>query len=294
MCYDAVQPEDDFAMARCVKNIGTGGMSKTNRSIKGYIDGAKVLLRGGATLRSTFLYPIRRRSANPRCQIDLKNGMSITAPVDEPLLVLLNEVWTSHCYTPAHFDIVAGDTVVDIGANVGMFALWAASRHQSVKVIPIEPSPRMCEFLRRNLAANGLRNVTVVQSAVGGQTGKAILYSRGVEAMNSLYCRDVMGSEFHALINTPLLTLDDVFDRYSVQTCNFLKMDCEGAEYEILLNARRETLAKIHKISMEYHVGLNEHGPEELVSFLESEGFQVEKTPMSDEEGGYLYARRPI
>jgi FkbM family methyltransferase len=269
-------------------------VSRTSRSIAGYIGATRTLLSAGVTLRSILLYPIRRRSVSPRNQIDLNNGISITAPVNEPLLPLFKEVWSGHCYTPAHFDIGAGDTVVDIGANVGVFTLWAASRHPDVKVIAVEPSPLMCEFLRRNIVSSGLHTVTVVQSAVGGQTGQAILYSRGAEVLNSLYSQDVLGSEFHPLIHTPVLTLEAVFDRYGLQTCHLLKMDCEGAEYEVLLNARQDTLDRIHRISMEYHIGLNKHEPEDLVFFLENRGFQVEKTPMIDEEGGYLYAQRKL
>jgi FkbM family methyltransferase len=212
--------------------------------------------------------------------------------VDERLLDLFGEVWISRCYTPACFDVAAGDTVVDIGANVGVFTLWAASRDPHVRVIALEPSLRICDFLRRNVCANGLDNVTVIQAAAGGQKGEAILYSRGPEAWNTLYCRDNFGSMFRPLARTEVVTLDDLFDRFAVWKCSLLKLDCEGAEYEVLLNARPETLNRIGNIAMEYHVGLNEHSPEELVAFLESHGFAVECLPLIDQECGYLYARR--
>jgi len=180
---------------------------------------ARTLLRTGVTFRSILLYPIRRRLSHPRNQIDLKNGISMASPVEEELLGLFAEIWTDRRYVPAGFDVAAGDTVVDIGANVGVFTLWAASRHPDVKVIAIEPSPRMCESLRRNISASGLRNVTIVQSASGGQTGEAVLYSRGAEAMNSLYCHDILGGTFLPVARTDVLTLDEVFDRYGVRTC---------------------------------------------------------------------------
>ena len=119
-----------------------------------------------------------------------------------------------------------------------------------------------------------------------------MLYGRGVEAMNSLYDVDSYGSSFSALTRVPVISLDDLFDRLEVRNCGLLKLDCEGAEYDILLNASPATLLKVACISMEYHVGLNCHTPGELECTLKSCGFRVECGPLLDEEGGYLYARR--
>ena len=59
-------------------------------------------------------------------------------------------------------------------------------------------------------------------------------------------------------------------------------------------NAREETLRKIEKISMEYHVGFNPNTPEQLEMHLRHHGFEVERLPLKDAEEGFLYAtRRP-
>lgn len=253
---------------------------------------APLLLRAGVCVGSVLRYPVRRRLGRCRNQLDLRNGISLESPLTEGLLALFKEIWIDRCYAPAGFDVAPGDTVVDIGANVGVFTLWAASRHREVKVVALEPSPWMCGFLRRNIAASGLTNVTVLQSAAGGTTGEGTLYSRGGEAFNSLYCRDVHGSTFVPLARTEILALDDVLGRCDVHRCDLLKLDCEGAEYDILMNAGPATLASIRRISLEYHVGLNDHTPEELVDFLAGRGFGVVRLPQVDPESGYLYARR--
>lgn len=269
-------------------------MDRLTHRISSYIKTSNTLIEAGVPFSSMLLFPLRRRWAHPRNQIDLKNGMSITSPPEEPLLTMFEEIWVNHCYTPSNFNIAPGHTIIDIGANVGVFTLWAAMSNSEVKVISLEPSPRICSFLRRNVLANGLHNVTVLQSACGGQREKAILYSRGCEAMNSLYRRDNYDSEFRPLTCTQVLLLGDVFQRFGVQVCDLLKLDCEGAEYEILFNAGQRTLQKVRRISMEYHVGLNEHTPEELARFLESQNFGVQMSPLLDVEGGYLYAERRI
>lgn len=261
------------------------------RRIRNNLQVAFRLLENGVTFGSILLYPVRRRrSRNPEKWLKLRNGLSISSPESDPLLELFEEIWIKGCYSK-RFEIPPGTTVVDVGANAGVFALWAVKRGAS-RVIAVEPSPRMCEYLSRNVSLNGLRNVTVVQAACGGERGEAVLYSRGDEGLNSLYCRDVLGSTFRPLCRTPVLTLEDIFSRYGVETCHFLKIDCEGSEYEILLNAHEDTLRRIRMIAMEYHVGLNDHDPGDLVNFLQSRGFRAEKTGLCDPEGGYLYATR--
>jgi len=263
------------------------------RRLRNDLQLALKLLENGVTLGSVLLYPLRRRrSRNPEKRLKLKGGISISSPDTAPLLYVFQEIWIDGCYT-RRFEVPPGATVVDIGANAGVFTLWAL-KGGAARVIAVEPSPRMCEYLSRNVSSNGFSNVTVIQAACGGRTGETVLYSRGDEGLNSLYCRDVLGSTFQPLCRTPVLTLEDIFSRYGVETCHLLKLDCEGAEYEILLNTREDTLNRIEMITMEYHVGLNDHDPEELVSFLEAHGFSAEKTPLLDPEGGYLYAtRRP-
>ena len=80
---------------------------------------------------------------------------------------------------------------------------------------------------------------------------------------------------------------------FAIECCDLLKIDAEGSEYDILLGARPETLAKVRHMAIEYHVGLNEHRPEELEAHLERLGFATTRFPPLDVEGGHLHASRP-
>lgn len=257
--------------------------------IHNYLRASRTLARGGATPGSIALFPVRRRLRHPRNQITLRNGATLSSPPDEPLLGLFEEVWVDRCYDVG--DLPDG-AIVDIGGHVGVFAVWAASRYPRARILALEPSSPMCRALRENVAVNRLGNVTVIQAACAGRSGEAVLYSRGVHAMNSLYSRDNYGSTFRPIEHASLITLDEVFQRFAVDRCVLLKLDCEGAEYEILFGAAAETLGRIDRIVMEYHVGLNEHVPEGLEQFLAARGFEVWRSPLLDEEGGYLHATR--
>ena len=109
--------------------------------------------------------------------------------------------------------------------------------------------------------------------------------------MNTLYSRDVLGSSFRPLGTVPLLTLDQVFAKFDLDRVGLLKLDCEGAEYEILLNSSDDTLRRISGVAIEYHLGLNDGTPQHLGEFLSKKGFDVTVLPPRSEEDGYMYAK---
>ena len=218
----------------------------------------------------------------------------MVAPADEPLLSLFDEIWVRETYLPKTWTPVPAPTVVDVGANVGVFTVWAAKRLGAARIVAIEPSPEMVRALGANLARNRIEQATVLEVALGGEPGESTLYRRAAGALDTLFDRDNYGSRFQTVASVTVTTLDDIFSTCEIDVCDLLKLDCEGAEYEILFNASGSTLAKIRHIAAEYHVGLNEYGPASVQSFLEARGFAVTCSALLDEESGYLYAsRRP-
>jgi FkbM family methyltransferase len=246
-----------------------------------YVRAAHLFIRAGGTITSAILYPVRRRSSrDPRCQINFRNGTSLSSPSDLPLLNLIDEIWVRQCYGTNEIDFKKDSTIVDLGANVGVFSVLFAAANPEIRA-----------FLSRNVIRNRLNNVEIVPVACSRQKGEGTLYGRGEGVHHSLFNRNIMmGHEFVPLGKTPIWTLQDVFDRFNVKRCDLLKVDCEGAEYDILFGSSTDTLQRIKRISMEYHVGLNEHSIESLEQFLASHGFVVVRSAMDDEGTGMLYA----
>jgi FkbM family methyltransferase len=245
--------------------------------------------RAGATLGSLILYPFRRR-ANLQTQITLKNGFTIRAPREAELTALFQDIWVERSYAPHPFSLGSEDTVVDLGAQVGVFTLWAAAQFPRVPIIAVEPSPESFAILQQNVTRNRLNQVELLEAAAGGRSGMGVLHSRGSISMHTLYRRDLLHSTFLPVASVPMITLDDLFERFHIVRCGLLKLDCEGAEYETLMNASNAVLGRIHRITMEYHRGLNDGTPEQLSSFLESRGFNVTVSAPRSSENGYLYA----
>ena len=143
-------------------------------------------------------------------------------------------------------------TIVDLGANIGAFAIWAADRCPSSRILSFEPFPATFERLRDNVGANGLESrVDCVRMAVGGHDGVSRFESAPDKRS---YCRKLVAdSSIGETIDVECMTLASLFERFGLKEIDCLKMDVEGAEYEIILSASPKTLRRAKVITLEYH-----------------------------------------
>lgn len=258
--------------------------------LRRYINTTCLAVQLGATFPSAVCYQLRRHWPFGRCcMIKFRDGTWLSAPVDTPLLQLIEEIWLRRCYSTG--PLREGAVVVDIGANVGTFAVWLAKMHSVSRIIAVEPDPTNIRFLERNMQANGLTNIVPVRMACAAMTGKATLHTGGLSVLYSFYPRD--GKDFVPAYQTGTISLDDLFEQYEVSSCDLLKLDCEGAEYDILLKASLHALSSVGRIALEYHVGFTQHAPEDLEQRLHDVGFEVERLPMRPDETGMMYAVNP-
>jgi FkbM family methyltransferase len=197
-------------------------------------------------------------------------------------------------YTPSGFGIEPDDTVIDIGGNIGCFAVLAAKRAPHGRVLVFEPEHENYTLLCRNVRANRLTNVEAVHAAVAGRSGTATLFKAQHGPLHTTIARrldDATGSD-----EVWATSLPEIFDRYQVSTCNFLKMDCEGAEFEILYNTPADYLRRVDKIALEYHAQTDKQRVAgKLVAYLESHGFHtVEFTDFVGYDAGFIKVRRVV
>jgi len=180
-------------------------------------------------------------------------------------------------YTRDGFDIGPGETVIDIGGNIGTFALLAA-RH-AARVITIEPNSDNFSRLQANLARNGASNVTALQAAVAKESGTVTLQCAAEGGYHTISAGIIDGGVV-SVETVRALTLTEIFDTYQVDRCDFLKLDCEGAEYEILLNLPITYLQRVSRIALEWHgvedPAVRRSQSNSLVERLVSAGFEIE------------------
>jgi FkbM family methyltransferase len=179
-----------------------------------------------------------------------------------------------------------GWSIVDIGAGLGDFTAYASWRSPRGRVLAFEPDPESFALLEHNLQLNGTRNVEVRSCAVADVAGTLLLNVDSRHATN----HSTTAPGIHA-IEVPAITLAQVLDDHSLAHCDLLKLDAEGAEYGVLMGASRDTLRQIKRIALEYHDNTPAGKHDELVRFLQSNGFQVEVCPNPVHHYlGYLYA----
>jgi len=237
----------------------------------------------------------------------LLSRLALHLPVDRPFEIRLNDgscfsaltlmdVWViketilDRAYEKAGVRLQPGWTVVDIGAAQGDFAVWAGRQISPGRLIAVEPFPQSVDLLRENLGKNGVENVTVHQGAVASQNGTANLnLVTGEAAQHSI--ADVSHST--GQIEVSALSLAALLDSYSLDHCDFLKLDCEGAEYDILFQSDDELLQKVDRICMEVHDGMTAYSRLDMQKFLEGKGYSVKVTPNAVHDFlAYLYSER--
>jgi len=210
----------------------------------------------------------------------LRNGIKISSRPFSIDRSALNDVWLEESYSPSHcgikWDWAGCKTIIDIGANIGTFTLYAAINAPGATVYAMEPEPGNYGMLIQNIRQNGLsKRVTTLQAAMSGAAGNAILHiSPHVSGGHSLFKHSSTGAD---AVTVNIMTLGDLLSEKKIDVCDFLKLDCEGAEYEILYSLPAETLNKIRCIAVECHLfsGNPLHRPEKLKMFLEEKGFDV-------------------
>jgi FkbM family methyltransferase len=185
-----------------------------------------------------------------------------------------------------------GWTLLDVGAGIGDFSISVAKRFPLSRVIALEPFPPSYRLLLENMRLNNATNVEALAYALGAGSGPQRLRAGRAEPGQSSTVRHGAGVTA-AEEEVPGRSLSALFEELGITRCDFLKMDCEGAEYEILMTADQGTLARVRHVALEYHDRYTRHSHKELAEFLRAQGFLVRTKPSrAHREIGYLFATR--
>jgi FkbM family methyltransferase len=246
--------------------------------------------------------------------VELNNGMKFYAPRDReayrPLIytikygkpqklsrvkeleyfwgtiAVLREIFVDNIYQQ-HYELKRGDTVIDIGAHIGIFAVKAARAVEGNEglVIAIEPDSSNLKFLQKNINENTLKNVITVQEGVWSKKDQLKLYLGCHSTTSGFYLQEWQSSEF---TEVEVDTLDNILKELDIKRVDFIKMDVEGAEIEALKGMRETLLNQEHvKLAISaYHKQDGKATYKTIVPWLESEGFRVR------EENGIVYGAR--
>ncbi len=222
-------------------------------------------------------------------KVVLKNGVIISAPVANSIIRGVKRIFFRNTYNPADYEIGENDTVVDIGANIGIFTLYAATKTKK-EVYSFEPFPANFKYLKQNISLNKFDYVTPHLAAV---SDKVETRKFSVKESTSHHIVDEnTKNHLENFIEVQTVTLKYIMDQNNLDHIDFLKLDCEGAEGYVLLSTPLDYLKRIRKIAMEFHDSHSPLNHKEMDRVLVNAGFKTSLVWNGKASSGYLYARR--
>lgn len=176
--------------------------------------------------------------------------------------------------------------ILDVGAHIGTFSLLAASKVTKGMVYAVEANKESFNYLRINIVLNKCHNVTANHLALSDRKGETTLYYRDVNSGHSIMTKTSHGEQ------VPTDTLSDYFSMNGIEHCHFVKFNCEGAEFPILLSAPAEVLSHIDNMLILYHCDLAMgYNHKDLEKHLQNCGFKT-KTLNQEDDRGWIVARQ--
>lgn len=213
---------------------------------------------------------------DPRYKFNGREDSDSDAPV-------IREIWCENVYEVYDGDLSDTGIVVDIGANIGSFTLFAASLGAK-KVIAVEPEPHNLELLRQNIDEH--KGIT--------PDCEFIIDSRGIS--DGKFTKAFIGNDHgdsrvsftkeSSVVPITLISLEQLFSIHELEYIDVLKIDVEGMEGNILINAPEHILNLCRYITLEYDQHSHDLGA--IVEKLN----QTHQVKVVGKAGGMIFAKR--
>jgi FkbM family methyltransferase len=209
--------------------------------------------------------------------VRLPNGREIKQLSGAETAVLFREIVSERCWLPRQVALRPGATVLDVGANIGIASLAFADETDNVTVHAFEPIPEAFACLRwkfeHNDVCGAAHNV-----AVGREAGEsAFIYYPRASVMSGLYADAaidadltraylrnsgfedddveelVAGMHEGVTLHTPVTTVSAIIEEHEIEVVDYLKVDVERAELDVLLGVEEDDWARIRQVGAEIH-----------------------------------------
>lgn len=217
----------------------------------------KLVLRARPAPVAVFLKKLL--SVNRRV-LKVAKGEFYIDPISEFGMILIQQgEYEPHMTETLENILKPSGVFVDIGANEGYFSVLAGRIVGSTgRIIAVEPQARAALILAENIRLNALSNVTVVPAAISDRIGQAFLHLSPDTNTGSTSLRQTTKYRVPTEV-VQTATLSELFERYSIEVADLVKMDIEGFEYEAIFgspNIFREQ--RVRYLALELHPPLLE------------------------------------
>lgn len=203
---------------------------------------------------------------------------------------VVKETWVENVYHIEADDFYDTGVFVDIGANIGAVSLYVDSLNHDrdetkpeIKVYAVEPEPHNLGFLKQNIADNPTKNITVVENAIWHEEKMLQISNRGGNASIFEHPNNAWYTEVRAI------SIETLFRKFGIKEADVMKIDIEGAEYDLLLNTPDSILKRIKFLTLEFDANNDGRFGQVVDKLARNFGIQILGSP---ERGGYIYGKR--
>jgi len=217
----------------------------------------------------------------PFASLQMRNGLTIHLSGDPDDVTTILVVLGRRDYG----EVPEDGTVIDVGGHLGAFSLYAAQ--QGARAVYVyEPDATLFEVLGRNVIANHFEGrIHVCHAAVIGHKHSEVTFYPEGNASGHIERRE---TDLAAGVTVRATTIENIVIEHALERIDLLKLDCEGSEYEIVLNTPQHIWDRIDRIRLEYH-----HGNRAiLVNRLAEAGFRLISSRKATGDVGMLFLDR--
>jgi len=248
----------------------------------------KLFLRSIKILKNWYYYPLIhfKLIKKPYIFLKTKNGLELkirTSPSTD--IHIFTEIWLMNIYSKFASQLIKDGTIIDVGAHTGLFVTFFSRICSEGKIICYEPNRENYEILKENIQINNLNNVILNKQAVLSKPGFITLFLNDHDSASHSVIKKTKNS-----VKVEATTIKKIFENNSIKYCELLKLDCEGSEFDILINLENELFHKIKKMIIEYHnIPEVSFTDDDLIKKLKENNFEV-KYKSDSEKSGLIFA----
>ena len=256
--------------------------------VSDFFSKVRILVRSWKILKNWYLYPLVYFKLTKKDYVifETRSGLKIKIRVNSTDLMALTHVWMIQEYSGDDFPISNDDVIIDVGAHIGLFALFASQFCKNGKIFCYEPIKENYKILIENIEMNQIQNIFPNNLAVTKETSRVKIFLNDDQSGHSMF---IQNKNF---VEVDSKSLSDIFIDNGIKECDFLKLDCEGAEYEIVESLPSDLFTKINKTAIEYHmVDTKPELLEQLINKLKQFSFSVHTRSLFADIG-FLFAKK--
>lgn len=202
--------------------------------------------------------------------------------------VVFNELSARNTYNNDFIRVEENDLVIDIGFNYGLFSMISL-KYRPSKIIAFEPNPNLIKtftsFFKTSI-------IELHQKAVSNRNGKTIFYENMDPGMSTIF-NDINIENVGNSYNVDIISFNDFIIENKIEKIDYLKVDCEGAEYGIFESIPNEYLMNnINKVAIEFHHIIDDTKVQNLIDKLKANGFNLKIVHEKNSNIGLIYGKK--